>query len=100
VITAAEASMSVAWQRDDWRSRGACLAADPDLFFPISATGSSAAQVAEAKAICASCPVLSDCLGFALAQRDMQGIWGGTTDSERKQLRRDMVSAGSSRAAA
>jgi WhiB family transcriptional regulator, redox-sensing transcriptional regulator len=80
--------MSLAWQRDDWRSRGACLTADPDLFFPISATGSSAAQVAGAKATCAGCQVRADCLSFALAERDMQGIWGGTTDDERKKLRR------------
>jgi WhiB family redox-sensing transcriptional regulator len=92
--------MSVAWQRDNWRSRGACLSADPDLFFPISATGSSADQVAAAKAICAGCQVLSDCLSFALAQLDMHGIWGGTTDDERKRLRQARVDAGSSRPAA
>jgi WhiB family redox-sensing transcriptional regulator len=85
--------MSLAWQRDGWRSRGACLTADPDLFFPISAAGASAAQVAKAKRICAGCQVRSDCLSFALPQRDMQGIWGGTTDDERKKLRRTRVAA-------
>jgi WhiB family redox-sensing transcriptional regulator len=85
--------MSLAWQRDDWRSLGACLTADPDLFFPISATSASADQVGGAKAICGGCPVRADCLRFALAQRDMQGIWGGTTDDERKKLRRARVAA-------
>lgn len=28
--------MSTMRQQDDWRSSGACLGADPDLFFPIS----------------------------------------------------------------
>jgi WhiB family redox-sensing transcriptional regulator len=80
--------MSLAWQQDDWRALGACLSADPDLFFPISATGSSAAQADAAKAICAGCPVHSQCLGFALGHRDVQGIWGGTPDDERRKLRR------------
>jgi len=35
----------------DWRSPAACRSADPDLFFPISSSGPSAAQVAQAKAI-------------------------------------------------
>jgi WhiB family redox-sensing transcriptional regulator len=85
--------MGLAWQRDDWRSLGACLTADPDLFFPISATSGSAGQVGRAKAICAGCPVRADCLRFALDLRDMQGIWGGTTDDERKKLRRARVVA-------
>jgi WhiB family transcriptional regulator, redox-sensing transcriptional regulator len=80
--------MSLAWQQDDWRSAGACLSADPDLFFPISVKGPAAGQVDAAKTICAGCQVRTDCLGFALAQRDMLGIWGGTTDDERKKLRR------------
>jgi WhiB family transcriptional regulator, redox-sensing transcriptional regulator len=44
--------MSPALNRDDWRSRGACLPADPDLFFPISATAASAAQIRQAKGFC------------------------------------------------
>jgi WhiB family transcriptional regulator, redox-sensing transcriptional regulator len=80
--------MSLAWQRDDWRSAGACLSADPELFFPISSSGSSSAQIALAKAICAVCRVQAECAEFALAHRDMDGIWGGTTDEERRKLRR------------
>jgi WhiB family redox-sensing transcriptional regulator len=85
--------MGLMWQRDDWRSRGACLAADPDLFFPISAQGSSATQINRAKAICAGCAVRAECVDFALAERDVLGIWGGTTDDERKKLRRNRTAA-------
>jgi WhiB family redox-sensing transcriptional regulator len=81
-------SPDVAWQRREWRPRSACLSADPDLFFPISATAAAAPQIARAKAICAGCPVRSSCLGFAMAHRDLQGIWGGTTDEERRKTRR------------
>jgi WhiB family transcriptional regulator, redox-sensing transcriptional regulator len=76
------------WRADDWRSESACLAADPDLFFPVSATAASAPQVARAKAVCARCPVCTQCLNFALDNPDMQGIWGGHTDDERRKVRR------------
>ncbi|MGH3395843.1 MAG: WhiB family transcriptional regulator [Streptosporangiaceae bacterium] len=81
-------TLDTAWQRREWRTRSACLSADPDLFFPISATAAATPQVARAKAICAGCPVRSACLSFAMAHREVMGIWGGTTDEERRKTRR------------
>jgi WhiB family redox-sensing transcriptional regulator len=78
----------LAFRQDDWRAQGACLHADPDVFFPISAAGASAPQIRMARAICSGCPVRGDCTDFALEHRDVQGIWGGTTDDERRKLRR------------
>ena len=66
-----------------WRSAAASRSADPELFFPISDSGKSLEQVAEAKAICAGCPVRNDCLAFALRTGQVDGIWGGTTTHER-----------------
>ncbi|HEY2550793.1 MAG TPA: WhiB family transcriptional regulator [Streptosporangiaceae bacterium] len=80
--------MNSHWQTDDWRSGAACLSADPDLFFPISATPASASQVSCARAYCARCEVRSDCARFALEHPEVQGIWGGLTDAERKSLLR------------
>jgi WhiB family redox-sensing transcriptional regulator len=90
--------MSLTLQQQDWRSQGACLSADPDLFFPISTTGSAAAQVAEAKAVCARCAVRTQCAGYALEHLDVQGIWGGTTDDERRKLRRSRARSSATRA--
>src|ERR1700729_3278636 len=90
---------ALAWPRDDWRSRGACLHADPDVFFPISVAGASATQVRTARAICSGCPVRPDCIAYALEHREIQGIWGGTTDDERKKLRRARARADASAAA-
>jgi WhiB family redox-sensing transcriptional regulator len=72
----------------NWRAAGACLDADPDLFFPISSAGRGLSQIARAKAICARCPVRRECLEFAYANAPIYGIWGGTTPEERRQARR------------
>ncbi len=73
--------------RLDWRAAGACLTADPDLFFPLSATGAAAAQAERACQICAGCQVLTPCLEFALKHAEVDGIWGGTTQQERLHAR-------------
>lgn len=73
---------------DEWWNAAACRNAEPDLFFPISATPASRAVVQRAKRVCASCPVAAQCLNYALHHRQEQGIWGGLTDEERRLLRR------------
>ena len=72
----------------NWRAVGACLNADPDLFFPISSAGRGLGQIAQAKAICARCPVRRECLEYAHAHAPNHGIWGGTTPEERQRARR------------
>lgn len=44
-------------------------------------------QTIEAKAVCARCPVVAQCLAAALAMNEI-GIWGGMTEEERRILRR------------
>ncbi len=53
----------------DWRLLAACRPADPELFFPVSASGLSPDQVMRAKVTCAGCPVRRQCLAFALDTR-------------------------------
>lgn len=64
------------------------MSADPELFFPISTAGPALGQVARAKAVCASCQVRQECLDFAIATTQVHGVWGGTTEEERRRLRR------------
>jgi WhiB family redox-sensing transcriptional regulator len=90
----------LAWQHGDWQSQGACLNADPDVFFPISLAGASATQIRAARAICAGCRVRSACTDYAVEHSEIQGIWGGTTDDERKKLRRSRARAARPAAAA
>lgn len=75
---------------NDWRQRGACRTADPELFYPISEAAPNQGQIAEAKAVCASCPVLAVCRQHALGKPEPFGVWGGMTEWERERLlRRD-----------
>ncbi|MFJ3222477.1 WhiB family transcriptional regulator [Streptomyces sp. NPDC086783] len=73
---------------DDWRESAACRTADPDLFFPIGNTGPALLQIQEAKAVCRGCPVQDACLEWALDSEQTQGVWGGTSEDERRALRR------------
>lgn len=72
----------------NWREAGACLDADPDLFFPISVTGLGLDQIDQARDICARCDVQRRCLEYSLTTRQMHGIWGGTTPDERRVILR------------
>jgi WhiB family redox-sensing transcriptional regulator len=66
-----------------WMKQANCVGADPALFFPERGEPSS-----PAKAICMACPVRVDCLNYALSINERQGIWGGTSENERRGLRR------------
>ncbi len=66
-----------------WAAYGACRTADPDLFFPATEM-----EAAHALRICATCPVQEECLDYALMARERYGIWGGTTERERRRLLR------------
>ena len=71
----------------DWRHRAACRDTDPEIFFPVGTGGPALLQITEAKTVCRRCPVVAECLAFALAH-DEAGVWGGTTPAERRELRR------------
>ena len=67
-----------------WRKRAACRGIDPEVFYPVSDED----EAWEAKAICAQCPVRQACLEYALANREREGVWGGTTERERRRVLR------------
>ncbi|MET8635975.1 WhiB family transcriptional regulator [Streptomyces sp. NPDC004096] len=71
-----------------WRERAACRREDPDLFFPVGNSGLAPARIDEAKAVCGRCPVVEQCLDLALQSGQADGVWGGTTESERRAMSR------------
>jgi WhiB family redox-sensing transcriptional regulator len=81
------------WDMDDWRQVAACRSTEPDMFFPIGSTGGALDQIAAAKRVCASCEAMSACLDFALATNQESGVWGGTSEEERRKLRKQWLAA-------
>ncbi|MGY6019931.1 WhiB family transcriptional regulator [Streptomyces spinosirectus] len=77
-----------------WHERAACLGQDPELFFPVGDRGPALVQIDEAKAVCRRCPVVEQCLRWALNAGQVDGIWGGTTESERRATSRRDVHQG------
>lgn len=80
-------SNSVALTGPEWREQAACLQHPAVLFFGIDDTEAPAerrAREENAKLICATCGVRSECLDYALHAREAYGIWGGLTELERK----------------
>lgn len=77
----------------DWRDRAACRDEDPELFFPIGTTGPAATQVSTAKVVCQRCPSVEPCLTWALDTGQDAGVWGGTSEDERRALKRQSARA-------
>lgn len=66
-----------------WRQKGACQGLDPAVFFPDEGDEET---VAIAIAVCGTCDVRIACLEHALASREKEGVWGGTTERERRRI--------------
>lgn len=69
-----------------WRAVAACRHTDPALFYPNRAAAPDDDAVARALEICGRCPVRTFCLQAGIDEPF--GIWGGTTEEERRELRR------------
>lgn len=83
-----------------WQEFAACRGLDPDLFYLgrakkvgrkpkdwVPSLNPEADDFAEAKAVCRTCPVQTNCLAYALSGKEF-GIWGGTSENQRRPLRR------------
>lgn len=72
------------------RTRGACRDVPTAIFFPPRPPSpgrkGKAGQpdpYAQARRICAHCPVREPCAHFALAGNEQHGLWGGMSPDER-----------------
>ena len=70
----------------EWQERALCAQTDPEAFFP-----EKGGSTREAKQICNSCDVRSECLEYALGHDERFGIWGGLSERERRRLKRRVV---------
>jgi WhiB family transcriptional regulator, redox-sensing transcriptional regulator len=76
-----------------WWDLAACQSADPELFFPVTERGPAMSQLLRAKAICAGCRVRQQCLDYAISTHQPHGVWGGTSERERRMLRRRVLAS-------
>lgn len=65
-----------------WTADAGCRDADPELFFPSAEDRASGRAIA----ICRACPVVRECLEWALEHCEY-GVWGGTTTRQRTAIR-------------
>ena len=73
----------------DWRHRAACREVDDkNLFFPVGNTGPALLQIEDAKAVCRRCDSVDACLAWALESGQDAGVWGMTSEDERRAIRR------------
>ena len=68
----------------EWQTHARCHEVDPEIFFPERGGSSKAAR-----AVCNQCSVRDQCLEYALNNKEQFGIWGGTSERERRRLRRE-----------
>jgi len=71
-----------------WQEKAKCRGENTELFFlPYNARGEEKTQrIMQAKAICNGCPVIQECLDFALSTEETYGIWGGKSEEERHKI--------------
>lgn len=63
--------------------QAACRGLDVNLFFPTRGEDTAAA-----KNVCKRCAVKNECRDWALANSEKFGIWGGTSERDRRSTRR------------
>ncbi len=68
----------------EWQTHARCAEVDPEIFFPERGGSSKAAR-----AVCSECKVKTECLEYALNNKEQFGIWGGTSERERRRLRKE-----------
>lgn len=72
----------------EWQSRAACRGVDTETFYraDFERGARQARREERAKQICRTCPVMEQCLQWALEAREPYGIWGGMSPDEREAL--------------
>ena len=68
----------------EWQNDARCTEVDPEIFFPERGGSSRAART-----VCAQCNVRAQCLEYALNNKEQFGIWGGTSERERRRIRKE-----------
>jgi len=80
--------------RPAWQDFANCHDTPTVLFFPTNPRDSKK-NLEIIKPICDACPVYSDCFVYAMSfgEKQLTGIWAGTTERRRQELKRSWLCA-------
>ena len=67
-----------------WRNSAVCKGMDVNMFFPDEDNPRDFRPIAKAKAICAECPVIQECLEYAINNDIRVGVYGGMSRKQRR----------------
>jgi WhiB family transcriptional regulator, redox-sensing transcriptional regulator len=67
----------------EWMQQGNCKGFPPEVMIPENKSG-----VDRARKICADCVVKDVCLEYALVNNIEHGVWGGTSERQRREIKR------------
>lgn len=70
-----------------------CAETDPDAFFTEKKGDTYSRQAIE---LCRRCTHQTDCAEFAINYYDLDGLWGGLTPNQRKEIRKQRGTRGQS----
>ena len=77
-----------------WQDRARCRGQNTDLFYPVGSVsddgGTTKQLVINARRFCRPCRVRRHCLLYALSLPQVldHGVWGGTSQNDREEIRR------------
>jgi hypothetical protein len=63
-----------------------CQVSDPEAWYPETHIERKTSSSKIAKQMCNSCPVITQCLTYALQAEERFGVWGGLNADERAKM--------------
>lgn len=72
-----------AFDDQPWADDASCRTSDPEAFYP-----KYGESTADAKMVCAPCPVKNQCLEYAVIHDERFGVWGGVSAHQREKDRK------------
>lgn len=73
----------IPFNNQPWAEDALCVQTDPEAFFP-----DKGGTTREAKRVCLSCEVRTECLDYALDNDERYGVWGGMSERERRRIKK------------
>ena len=81
------ADLDETWMKDALCREYASFGLTPDAWFP-----EHGQRTEPARAVCDRCAVVAECLGYALEQVALPGVWGSTNEKQRMRIQRGQSS--------